>query len=409
MSLLRMLRANLRHDALTAGLNMLLLVLGMATITVLLLLGHQIEQRLHRDAQNIDLVVGAPGSPLQLILSSIFHLDIPTGNIPLEDARWVDQHPMVEASIPLALGDSYRGFRIVGTEPSYIGHYGGNLARGALWDDAHGAVLGAEAARRTGMDLGDPFHGVHGITSAQAGAGLVHADHEYRVSGVLEPTGTVLDRLILVSVESVWLVHDIDDHWSRTGAAREADGVDDRYLTALLVRYRTPLAAAMLPRAVDARDALQAASPAYETARLLQLAGIGMGTLQLFGWLFITMAALGFFATLYNALRTRRHDLAIMRTLGASRRRITALLLLEGVFMSGTAAILGLLLGHGITELLGQFIPQARQMHISGALLLPQEALMVAMALLLGLLAALVPAWHAYRTDIATVLQRRGD
>lgn len=402
MNLVTLAGGHFRRNALSTTLNLLLLAFGVATVALIMLLGHQLDQRLQRDAENIDLVVGAKGSPLQIILSSIFHVDVPTGNISMTDARWVEEHPLVAGVIPLALGDSYQGLRIVGTNSRYLDHYDAQFAAGDIWPDNHGAVLGAEAARQTGLGIGDGFHGVHGITSQQAGAGFVHADHTYRVSGILEPTGSVLDRLILVSVESVWEVHDADGHWSRTGTDTPAE----RYLTALLVQYRSPLAAAMLPRLINSRDALQAASPAYETARLMQLVGVGMRTLQMVGWLLIGLAALGVFAVLYNAMRERQYDLAMMRVLGATRKRAVAQVLAEALGLATIGALLGLLLAHVGAELLAGLVSQAEAFRITGRLFLPQELLLMAAAWLLALGAALLPAWRVYRTDVADVLQR---
>ncbi|MFV8834260.1 FtsX-like permease family protein [Aquisalimonas sp.] len=423
MNLFRLSLAYLRRNALSAVLNLLLLALGIATITVLLLFSHQMEQRLSRDASGIDMVVGAQGSPMQLILSSVFHIDAPTGNIPLEDARWVQEHPLVADTIPLALGDSYRGFRIVGSEHSYIGHYGGTLADGALWEDDMEAVLGARVAERTGLGVGDTFVGVHGITAEGTVGGEVHDDHPYTITGVLEPTGSVADRLIHVSVPSVWQVH---DHDHETGHEHDRDAADDqgadehghdqehdhahgdedRELTALLVQYQSPLAAVTLPRAVNNRGQLQAAAPAYQTARLMQLMGVGMDTLRAFGWILVAAAGLGVFIGLYNALKYRRYDLALMRALGASRGRLVSHVLIEATLLALLGALLGLALGHVAAEIIGQTFRQTQQLNITGTVFLVQELWLVALAVGVGIMAALIPAIQAYRTDIAEILGR---
>lgn len=417
MNLFRLSLAYLRRNALSAVLNLLLLALGIATITVLLLFSHQMEQRLTRDAGGIDMVVGAQGSPLQLILSTVFHIDAPTGNIPLEDARWVQEHPLVADTIPLALGDSYRGFRIVGSEHSYIGHYGGTTASGDLWEEDMEAVLGAQVAERTGLGVGDTFVGVHGITAEGAVGSEVHDDHPYTVTGVLEPTGSVADRLIHVSVPSVWKVHDHDhdheetDHDDGHGHGDDeedahAHGDDERELTALLVQYQSPLAAVTLPRAINNRGQLQAAAPAYQTARLMQLMGVGMDTLRAFGWVLVAAAGLGVFIGLYNALKYRRYDLALMRALGASRGKLVSHVLIEAILLSLLGALLGLALGHVAAELIGQSFRQTQQLNITGTVFLIQELWLVALAVGVGIVAALIPAIQAYRTDIAETLSR---
>ena len=225
VSLLRISFAYLRAKPLATALNLLLLALGIATIAVLMLATRQIEQRMGRDARGIDLVAGAKGSPMQVILSAIYHLDVPTGNIPLAQAREIAKHRMVKKVIPLALGDSYKGFRIVGTHPDYVAHYDGKLAAGRLWQKPMEVVIGAEIARRLGHGVGAQFTGAHGV----ADAGSEHGDAPYQVVGVLAPSGTVLDRLVLASIESVWLVH--DEHQGTDAPVTE----EDKEITALLI------------------------------------------------------------------------------------------------------------------------------------------------------------------------------
>jgi putative ABC transport system permease protein len=165
----------LRARALNTVLNVLLLAIGVATITLLLLTMHQLEERMGRDARGIDLVAGAKGSPLQVILSAIYHLDVPTGNIPLAQAKEIAKHRMVKKTIPLALGDGYKGFRIVGTNHDYLAHYGAAFVAGGPWQKPMEAVLGAEVAQRLGHAVGSTFAGYHGI--AEAGAEHGDAPH----------------------------------------------------------------------------------------------------------------------------------------------------------------------------------------------------------------------------------------
>ena len=132
---------------LAAVLNLLVLTLGLAAITLVLLVATQLDKAFERDLSGIDLVVGAKGSPLQLILAGVFHIDVPTGNIPLAEVQRLQAHPMVEQVIPLSLGDSYLGHRIVGTEPAYVAHYAATPAHGRLWQQPMEAVLGASAAQ----------------------------------------------------------------------------------------------------------------------------------------------------------------------------------------------------------------------------------------------------------------------
>ena len=463
MNLFRLSLSWLRAQPLNTALNLLLLALGMATITLILLLGHQLQDRLSRDAQGIDLVVGAKGSPLQIILANLYHLDVPTGNIPLHEAMQLSRDPLVARAIPIALGDNYRGYRIVGSSHDYPRHYAAGLTEGRLWRRPMEAVIGHEVARSTGLKVGDHFAGTHGLSEG----GELHGDQKYQVVGILHRNASVIDRLVLTSVESVWAVHEDHDHGHDHAAERHGDEVashnhehhghehakhkhdhhehkhahqdhdhhghghadahhpapdegltghhdehslqeatSDRQITAVLIQYRSPLAAALLPRQINARGQLQAAVPAVELSRLLQLLGIGMDTLRLFGLLLILSAGLSMFIALYNNLRERRYDLAVLRSLGASRLRLMNLVLLEGVILSVFGTLLGLAGGHLAAELIGQWLPQAQQLDLRGFIWLQAEWGLLLFALLLGLLAALIPALSAYRSDIARILAK---
>ena len=393
----------LRARPLATLLNVLLLALGVGTIVLLLLATHQLEERMQRDARGIDLAVGAKGSPLQIILSAIYHLDVPTGNIAWKEAQEISRHRAVKKAIPLALGDSYRGHRIVGTTPDYVAHYGAKIAAGRMWQAPMEAVIGAEVAARTGLAVGAEFHGAHGLGDA---GGDAHDSHAYKVVGVLERGGSVLDRLVLADYRSVWVVH-ADHHDIKDVSNIEQQMSDDeKEFTALLLQYASPLAAAILPRYINNNTGMQAASPAYETARLFTLIGVGVDVLRAFALVLILSAGLSVFIALYNALNERRYDLAVMRTLGASPRRLLWLLLFEGLLLAALGAALGLLLGHAMAEGLGYALKAAQQIEITGFIWLMEELWVVALALGTGVVAALLPAWRAYRTDIAGTLAR---
>ncbi len=400
MNLAHLSLAYLRAKPLNTMLNLVLLALGVATIALVLLATHQVEERMGRDARGIDLVAGAKGSPMQLILSAVFHLDAPTGNIPLAAANELARNRAVKKSIPLALGDSFRGHRIVGTTHDYTAHYGAELAAGRLWGEPMEAVLGAEAARATGLAVGGEFTGSHGL----AEGGEEHGERPYQVVGVLKPTGTVLDRLVLASIESVWFVHTHPEKHDDPKAVLASLREDEKEITALLVQYASPIAAATLPRFVNATSNLQAASPAYESARLFRMIGVGVDVLRAFAFVLVAAAGLSIFIALYNAMEERRYDLAVMRMLGATPGKLMRLVLVEAVVLALVGAAVGLALGHLAAGTVGSMLAAEQQGTITGRTWLAQELWLVALAAGVGLVAGLVPAWRAYRTDIAHTL-----
>jgi len=472
MSLIQLALANLKSKPLSAGLNITLLGLATASIVILLLLSKQLLGTLERDARGIDLVLGAKGSPIQLVLSSVYHADIPTGNISLEAAQQWANHRDVASAIPLALGDSYRGFRIVGTTTDYAHWYDAKLTTGQFWQRPFEAVVGSKVAAETGAKVASQFAGAHGMSSL----GDVHDEQHYTVVGILEPTGTVLDRLILTAPESVWLSHGEHDHPHHEEAEHEPQGQhmgqyagehaedeehsdhsaeehsthdehsndphhhdaehtehehehehehekrehdehaaheeheehqhDDREITAMLIKYASPLAAASLPRTINAQSELQAAAPAFELARLLKLVGLGLDGLKAFALILMVTAAFSLFSALYAALNERRGELALMRCLGATRGQVMLSLLIEGLMLSLLGTLLGLGLGHVAVELVANYLPNAQDITVTGWIWLPEEILLCVSLLGVGILAAALPAWQAYRSDVSNVLSQ---
>jgi putative ABC transport system permease protein len=391
------------------ALNLLLLSLGLAAIGFVVLVSEQLEQGLKRDLDGIDLVVGAKGSPMQILLAGVFHLDQSTGNIPLATVAQLRAQPLVASAVPISLGDSFRGFRIVGTTGGYLELYRLEMAQGKGWQAPMQAVLGAEVAALTGLKPGDRFHGTHGLAS---GGG----EHEeaYQVTGVLAATGGVVDRLVLTDLASVWEAHaahghgpasheDHEDHAHEDpGAAPDDPALE---VSMVLVRYRSPLAAVMLPRWVNAQAGLQASVPALETARLLSLLGVGVEVLRGFGGVLLLAASLSVLVALLHAVRERQGDLAMLRMLGASPARVAALIGMEALMLAGLAALIALALAHALTSGLGAVLAAQQSVRISGAWLSPWEALVPALALGLALIAAAWPAWRGYRLDVTELLQ----
>ena len=454
MNLWTLTIASLRKRALNSLLNILLLSLGIATIVTLLLVSTQLEDNLYENAEGVDAVVGASGSPVQIILSSVFHMDAPTGNIDLEEAVKVIRHPMVERAIPLALGDNVRGFRLVGTTTEYPGRAGAELSAGSYWDYEFEVVAGSVVAEALNLQVGDTLYSAHGLSDA----GHIHGDHGLMVVGILAPTGSVMDQLLLSAVETMWGIHsyevdtykvdseeqDMEELDSAIASAADSDHdhthahkqhIDhhaqddhaghthakgrpvtdtsylnpanlDEQITSLLIEYRNPLAAAQFPRFIMDQTNLQAAAPAIEITRLLGLLGIGLDAIQIFAYILIFASLLGIFIALLNSMKDRKYDLAIMRSLGAPRRKLFTLFTLEGITLSIAGTILGMILGHTAVWVLTGTITEAQQFQMSAFRFLPEELWLLGISLAAGLIASLIPAIQAYRTDIAETLTK---
>ena len=385
---------------LSAALNLLLLALGLASISFVWITSAQMDQAFERDLAGIDAVVGAKGSPMQLILAGAFHIDVPPGNIPLEAVQQLEKDPRVAQLIPISLGDTFRGFRIVGTTPAYAAHYGVKLSQGAWWSQPMQTVVGTQVAKNTGLAVGNSFYGSHGL----GGTGHVHGDFPYTVTGVLAPCGCVLDRLVLTATESVWKVHE-----KATALDEEDQKIleQEREITLALVTYKSPLAAVTFPRFINTTTEMQAAAPAVEITRLLRMVGVGTEVLRGFGAVLLLTAALSVFIALWNAVRERRADLAMLRMLGASPFKVAGLVLCEALLLAAMATALGLLGGHVLAELVGTWLQAERSLPLTGWIWLPSEWGVLLLGAVVATLAAALPAWEAYRLDVTTLLNHR--
>jgi putative ABC transport system permease protein len=385
-----------------AALNVLLLSLGLASITFLMLVSYQLDKAFDRDLAGIDLVVGAKGSPMQLILSGVFHIDVPPGNVPLKAVRTLEQHPMVDMVIPISLGDNLRGFRIVGTSHAYVSHYDAKLADGKLWDSdtPMQAVVGATAAQKLGLAVGNNFVGAHGLGAG----GHLHGDNPYTVVGILAPSGSVLDRLILTDTTSVWKVH--EDYTAVDYDDRKVME-EEREVTLALIHYKTPLATMSFPRYINTSTEMQAAAPALEITRLLNMLGLGTDVLRAFAGVLLLTAGLSVFIALWSAVRERSGDLALLRMLGAPPGRVAALLVCEALWLGVLAAILGLLLGQSFAAGLAWLLKLDNTLLIGGMVWPPKLWVVPCLALGVSLVSALLPTFAAYRVSVLSLLQSR--
>jgi putative ABC transport system permease protein len=401
----------LKARPLNTAINVVLLSLGIAVITILLLFHKQLEKKISQNSKGIDLVVGAKGSPMQLILCNIFHVDFPTGNIKLQEADRIARNRLIKSAIPMALGDSYKSYRIIGTTKQYAELYQSELAEGNWWKNDLEVTIGSTVAEMANLKLNDEFASAHGL----AQEGHSHNEHHYIVKGIMKSTGSVLDNLILTNIESVWKMHDENgaepmrdkiDSISAPSTLVPSISSDDsvKEITSMLIKYRSPMGAVQLPRFVNTQSSLQAASPAFETARLFSILGVGMEILMGFSYVLIAISALSIFIALYNSLKERKYDLAIMRSMGASRSKLVVSTLTEGCLLTFLGSCVGIAIGHTVLFILSVAFSQTQKAGITGFVFYSEEWIILAGSLLLGLLCAAIPAMQAHRTDISKVL-----
>jgi len=391
---------NIWFKPLNTVLSLILLTASVAIISLLVLLQEQFEKQFSSNIDGIDMVIGAQGSPLQLILSAVYHIDAPTGNIDYAEAKTWMNHPFVEKAIPLAFGDNYRGFRIVGSETSYTEHYGASLQQGKLFEKPFEVVLGSEVAQKMQLTLGDTFVGTHG----DAEEGHVHEEHPYVVVGILESTGKVIDNLIVCSIESVWAVHEEHDH---DHDHEEDDHVHEvsSEITAVLIKFKSKMGLVTWPRLIPQNTKMQGALPAIEINRLFSLFGIGLQALEYLAYGIMLISGISIFIALYNRLRERKYEFALMRVNGGSRFQLLKLVLLESMFLCLVGFLFGIVLSRIGLMLISTTTDDQFKMAFNPTLILwEKEGLLLLVTIFVGLLAAIIPAVKAYSLNISKTL-----
>lgn len=393
-------------------LSVVLLTASVAIISLLILLQKQFEKQFSSNIDGVDLVIGAKGSPMQLILSSVYQMDAPTGNINYAAAKVWMKHPFVKTAIPLAFGDNYRGFKILGTTEDYMKKYEATITSGKMFTKNFEVVLGNEVAKKMNLKVGDTFLSSHG----DAEQGEVHEEHPYIVVGIASKTGKVIDNLILSNIESVWAMHHHEEetaalvaHQHEEGEEHHHEGVhnhdEDHEITAVLVKLKNKMGFVLWPRLIAQNTTMQAASPAIEINRLFSLFGIGLDALQYLAYGIMFISGISIFIALYNTLKERKYEFALMRVSGARRSQLLILVLFESILLCIIGFILGTIVGRVALYLISTSTEETYKMAFNPfEFAVKEEGILFLTTIFVGIIAAVIPAVKAYRLNISKTL-----
>ncbi|MGA1736768.1 MAG: ABC transporter permease [Pseudomonadales bacterium] len=402
-ALLRLATASLLARRRTTGLMLLALTLSCALLFGVEKLRSELRTSAYAAVGAVDLIVGARTAPEQLLLATVFHYGALSTPLARSTEARLAAHPAVRFALPLSLGDSVAGLPVVGTVPAYFAHLGtppeGALAfqAGAPFTSDEEVVLGAEAARRLGKDLGDPLTLSHGLGAQSF---LEHGDHPLQVVGILAPTGTPLDQRILVSLEALHAAHD--------GVASGAP--EEENISALLLGLAPRAAALGLAAQLNRNEdpPLTAALPALTLAGLLRWLGAGEAVLRVLSIFVMVVALTGMLAMMLASLEQRRREMAVLRALGAGFGTLLTLLLAEALILTFLAIGLGLGLVHGGLALAAPTLQSATGLALQDLGPTPGEGLLALGALALATPAGLLPAWLAARRALMDGLSPQG-
>jgi len=400
---------NIFNKPLSSTISLALLILGIGIISLLLQLNTLIKDQMDNNLKGIDMVVGAKGSPLQLILSSVYHIDSPTGNISLEEAEKISKNRMVGSSIKLLYGDNFKGYRIVGAEKKFIELYNGKIKKGKNLSKPFEVLVGSKVYSKLKIDIGDDLISSHGLRET----GESHDDQSFKVVGLLEPSNSVIDQLIITLPQSVWDVHGNHGHEEEHEHDHEEEHEydheeehqhDDREITAMLIKFKSPMNIIQFPRQINETTNLQAAVPSYEISRLFKLFGFGIETLSYLAYLIIIVSGFSLFINLFNSMRERKYEMALIRTLGASRLQLSTMIIFESIILTISGFILGLLFSRFGVMFVSNLMEESINYNLSSFKILNEEYWLLLLSVIIGLMASLIPAVQVYKMNISKIL-----
>lgn len=406
---------NIWFKPLNTVLSVVLLTSSVAIITTLILLEKQFEEKFSSNIENVDLVLGAQGSPLQLILSSVYQVDAPTGNISYDSAKVWMNHLFVEKAIPLAYGDNYRGYKILGTTTDYLSKYNAKVTDGVLFEKNFEVVVGSEIAQKLSLKVGDEFYGSHG----DAEEGEVHEDYAYKVVGIASETGKVVDNLIVCTIPTVWQMHHQHEenpahgeegHIHEAGEQEHEEAeltIDEPNMevTAVLLKIRNQMAKLTWQRVIPQNTKMQAVSPAFEINRLFGLFGIGVTALQYLAYGIMLISGISIFIALYTSLKEREPEFALLRVNGARRFQLLQIVMIESILLCVVGFVFGSITGRVALSMLSNASEADFKMSFDPYTFLWQkEGVLLVITLLVGSIAALIPSIKAYNLNISKTL-----
>ena len=427
MSLIAIAWRGLTQRALASALTGFSMALGVTLVVAVLVTHRVVAKSFERNAGlGYDVIVGAKGGKLQLVLNTVYHLSTPVENVPYSVLRSLTDGPykaFVKKAVPYCLGDNYEGQRVVGTVPALLGdsefapgrRYAFRAGRNFAADGYFEAVVGALAADRAGLKVGDTFRPTHGV----ADDGQGHKHDAFTVVGVLEPSGTPNDRAIFINIEGFYLlkdhakppatappVHDEHEH-EHEGHGHHPEPLpeDQRELTAVLVRTSSPSASIRLPNLINEGSVAQAVMPVREIRGLFDaIVGPIESVLLALTVLIVIVSGIGVSVSIYTSMSARRREIAVMRALGARRSTVRTIVLLESILLSLTGGLAGWVLGRALILALSPAIASRTGVVIGFPPVMPAELALVPGLIALAAAAGYLPAMTAYRTDVAKAL-----
>jgi len=356
MNILRISYKNIIAKPLPTFLTVLRLTLSIGLLLGVKQLDKVFESQLHQSLNGVDMVVGAKGSPLQLVLSTVLHIDNPTGNIPYNEAKKIAENKYIQEAIPISIGDSYKGYKIIGTSVGFVDLHKTSIEKGVMFTNNYEVVIGNAVSENLNLNIGDTFYSSHGLIENAVES---HDEHPLKVVGILKPTQNVIDRLILTNLESIWHLHEHEDENNS-----QDHNHDDEDITALLIKFKNKRGLLFLPRNINENTNFQAALPKYQLDKLFKFTAIGTKAITWIALSILFVSGISMFVSLYRMVKEKAKELALIRTYGARRNKLILLVFSEGLLVGLFSFLLGALLATFILQTIFSLIKDTYKQQI---------------------------------------------
>ncbi len=409
MSLFRLALFSLLNRKATVILTILSIAFSVALLLGVQKIQTAAKASFSNTISGTDLIVGARSGDVQLLLYSVFRIGDATNNMTWESYQDIAARKEVEWTVPMSLGDSHRGYRVVGTTTEFFERYRYRrdrtleFADGVPFDDLFDAVVGAEIARKLGYKVGSPITVTHGL------AGAEHENRPFRVAGILKRTDTPVDRAVHVSLEAIEAIH-VD--WASGAKIESLDipeqriramNLEPKSITASLVGLKSRIAAFRFQRAVNEykEEPLSAILPGVALTRLWSLIGVAERALSAISAMVVLTALIGLVATLLATLQERRREMAILRANGARPIHVAGLLITESTILTILGVILGAILVYAGLTVLTPLLDSKFGLSLEIEPPSPYEIGILGAIIIAGVVAGCIPAWRAYKASLA--------
>lgn len=380
----------------------------------------QLNSNIKKNASYYDVIVGAPGSETQLILSTLFYYDSPIANIDISYYEDLQKDIRVKEVVPVGMGDNYSGYRIIGTKDTFFSNSDNyKLKEGKLFENEGEVVLGSTVAKVTGLKLGDTFKSSHGLTEAGETSTHKHEDFAYTVVGILEPTKTPNDTVLFTDIENLWHVHGLHEHDEdetvESGEAATSDNTTPKFshgsdsnsvetnstslITALLVRSKGLSEQFLLTNELGKDSNIQAINPTETLRKLLNTLDIGSIIVTIVAYIAVGLSVIMLFTTMLSSSLEKMKDLSILRALGANRKTVFSIVLLEALIIAIIGAVLGFLVAHIGVGILGNITATNYGIDISAFNIADGEILALVLTIGMSVLAGTIPGIMVYKAD----------